>query len=224
MEFLKLIIKICIIFSVSTGYSASPSEWTLIAEEDNIRVMRGGEEKDGDFPFKVEGEIDASLEQVVNILLDFDRKPEWSPKCDRVTTIEKYSDYKYFVNEKYLSPWPARNREFFLLGEIIVKDEDHVVITARSDDSRGLEDPSSVVADVDHLDIYLTRLSDNKTNMVFIFQGDLKGWIPQWLKSLIQGKWPLLFMQGIREQLKKDDITWCSGYKAIADSFNGTER
>jgi hypothetical protein len=55
--------------------------------------------------------------------------------------------------------------------------------------------------------------------MVFIFQGDLKGWLPKWLNDLVEEAWPLQFMQGLRAQLKKEDIIWCPRYKAIAHEF-----
>ena len=157
--------------------------------------------------------------QVLNIILDFERKPEWSPKCEKVTMISKHSDFNYFVKEKYLTPWPVRDREFFLLGEINIK-EDGVIITARSDDPQGLADPKCITAEVSHLDIILNKLPGNRTEMVFIFQGDLKGWLPKWINDLVEKAWPLQFMQGLRAQLKKEDINWCPRYKAIAHKFN----
>jgi hypothetical protein len=218
-----LLITAFLVLTAEATYCELTAEWRLLAEEDNIRVLKKVEVDGRETPFKAEAEIDASVEQVLNIILDFERKPEWSPKCEKVTMIRKDSDFDYFVKEKYLTPWPVRDREFFLLGEIIIN-RDGVIITARSDDPQGMADPECITAEVYELDIILNRLPDNRTEMVFIFQGDLKGWLPKWLNDLIEEAWPLQFMQGLRAQLKKEDINWCPRYKAIAHKFSSKGR
>ncbi len=219
MQYLSRLIAVFLFFTAVTANSESTAEWELLTEEDNIRVLKKTGVEDKEIPFKAVGKFDAPIEQVLNIILDFERKPEWSPKCERVTTIKKYSDSNYFVKEKYLTPWPLKDREFFLAGKIII-DRDGVTVNARSDDPQGLADPKCITAEVFDLDIVLTRLPENKTKMVFIFMGDLKGWLPKWLNDLVEEAWPLRFMQGLRAQLKKKDIRWCTRYKAIAHKFN----
>ncbi len=215
MRYLTLLIAVVFFFTAGAADSEPTTDWILLSEKDNIRVLKKTEVEGTETPFKAEAEIDASVEQVLNIILDFERKPEWSPKCERVMTIKKYSDLNYFVKEKYLTPWPLKDREFFLLGEIIIN-RNGIIVTAHSDDPQGLADPECVTAEVFDLDITLTRLPGNRTAMVFIFQGDLKGWFPKWLNDLVEEAWPLQFMQGLRAQLKKEDISWCPRYKAIA--------
>ncbi len=83
MRFLQLLIALALILIAETVYSGNKAEWNLIANENNIRVYRLIDAKNN--PFKAEGEIDATVEQVLNVILDFERKKEWSPKCEKVT-------------------------------------------------------------------------------------------------------------------------------------------
>jgi len=111
MRHLTLLITAFLVLTAEATYCELTAEWILLAEEDNIRVLKKAEVEGRETPFKAEAKIDASVEQVLNIILDFERKPEWSPKCEKVTIIRKNSDFDYFVKEKYLTPWPVRDRD-----------------------------------------------------------------------------------------------------------------
>jgi len=63
-------------------------------------------------------------------------------------------------------------------------------------------DGSYVQADVKILDVYLEKIGETKTKITFEFHGNMKGWMPTWLMNIIQKKWPLRFIQGLRKRMK----------------------
>ena len=88
-------------------------------------------------------------------------------------------------------------------GEIVQLSKNKVLLKAHSvdkeEDYRHLKSEKHIQADVKYLNLTLSAVNPNKTKIEFEFHGDMKGWMPLWLMNLIQKKWPLRFIQGLRK-------------------------
>lgn len=180
------------------------AEWTHILDEDGISVYSGEISTDGIIPFKANGIVNASIKDVTKILKDYEKKNQWSPKLKSVKMHEILPEEKYIFSEYYKTPWPAADREFLLSGGIKYINQNQILFYAQSIKHNKKRD-DHIQADVKFLNVELTSVAKDKTKIDFTFHGDMKGWMPVWLINLIQKKWPLRFIQGLRKQVKLID-------------------
>jgi len=175
--------------------------WKQIANEDNITVF-SKDAKNAIIPFKATGIIHSSLRDVLEALKDTDSKNLWSPKLKSVKLHKILNQKEYLFSEFYKTPWPATDREFLLKGKIQKISNTMYEVSAHSIDNGKLANDDHIQAQVEYINIILEEVSPNQTRIQFEFLGDMKGWMPVWLTNLIQKKWPLRFIQGLRRHLK----------------------
>lgn len=180
-------------------------EWELLVEKNGIQVYGAKETSDGLIPFRTKATLNHPFERVLTVLLDADRKPEWSPKLKSTTVHKKLSPTKYILSEYYNTPWPATDREFLMLGELY-PENDKFTLTATTHIDPKLADKSHIQVDIQKLVVTIERINDTQTAFEFIFLGDMKGWMPSWLVNLIQKQWPFKFVKRLNSQLEKKDI------------------
>ena len=176
------------------------ANWTLVHKEAGIEVYAGEYEKSGVIPFKAIGVVNAPIHKVSELIENDQLKPEWSPKLKSVVIHERISKNELIFSEYYKTPWPAVDREFLLKGIIIRHSESHIEYVGKSINNQ-YKDEDHIQALVQTLNFNLKSIDENSTHITFEFNGDMKGWMPIWLMNLIQKKWPLRFIQGLRLQL-----------------------
>jgi uncharacterized membrane protein len=174
------------------------SEWKKILEEDTISVY-SEQEAVGVIPFKAIGIVDANIDIVYQVLIDHKNKHLWSPKLKSVKVHKKLNNNIIYFSEYYKTPWPAVDREFLLKGQI-TKTKNKVILSARSIEDNTLDNSDYIQARVETLHLELIPVGKSKTKVIFEFFGDFQGWMPIWLTNLIQKKWPLRFIQGLRKR------------------------
>jgi len=186
--------------------TATAAKWTYLLEQDGIKIFSSTSSHSGVIPFKATGIVNANIKRVLNVLLDHQRKNEWSPKLDEVKMHNRISNRVYVFSEYYRTPWPATDREFLLEGKVLVHNKDNVELLAKSIENAAYSDDRYIQTDVKYLNLLIRKVSSNKTEVTFKFHGDMKGWMPVWLMNLIQKKWPLRFIQGLRKQVRVEDL------------------
>ena len=207
---MKITLFWILIFSFHAIGAQLPSDWEPFYNEQGIELERAPKSADGLIPFRATTVVPYSWQKVLNVLLDVRRKPEWSPKLKQVKIHEILKPNQVYFSEFYSTPWPASDREFLMEGNIIT-DGKGAILTAKSIHSKNLEDDDHIQADVQYLDVALTPAGPGKTKVVFTFLGHMKGWMPVWLINIIQKKWPVRFLQGLKKQLDKKPV-WSEGY------------
>jgi hypothetical protein len=184
-------------------YAFSLETWKEIGNEDNIIIL-SKPAKNGVLPFKAIGVIDSDSKTLLSILKDHSQKPKWAPKLEKVILHKQISKSEFIFSEYYKTPWPASDREFLLKGTILTNPDNTISLKAysvdQSKDYSHLKSERHVQADVKYLNLTLKEIAPQKTEIEFEFHGDMKGWMPLWLMNLIQKKWPLRFIQGLRKQ------------------------
>lgn len=186
------------ILLISFTSQASVHKWKKIAEEDNIQVF-SRKSDNSLLPFKAEGMIEANVDDILAALKNHKTKNKWSPKLKNVKLHKQLAEDEYVFSEYYKTPWPASDREFLLKGSIKEISPNKYQLKAKSINDNKLKDDSHVQANVKVINVIIEKVSENKTKLEFEFHGDMKGWMPIWLMNIIQKKWPLRFIQGLRK-------------------------
>lgn len=199
---MKTVLILSVLFFSSSVFSEN---WELLVEKQGIKVFGAKETEDGLIPFRTQAVLNFPFERVLTVLLDADRKPEWSPQLKSTTVHKKLSPTQYILSEYYNTPWPATDREFLMLGELYPEKDKFTLIANTHLDPR-LADKNHIQVDIRKLVVTIERIGESKTAFEFIFLGDMKGWMPSWLINLIQKQWPFKFVNRLNKQLSKKDI------------------
>lgn len=205
MQNIKTFLAIYFTFSNLNLFAFENTEWTLVSTEDDIEVFGSKEKENGLIPFKAQTNLKYSIDDLLKVLLDYNSKPQWSPKLSKVKIHKIFSFKNILFSEFYKTPWPAKDREFLLEGHIKTS-HNKVELVAKSIKNANYSNQSYVQADVHFLNLTLEKITTNHTKVSFEFLGDMKGWMPIWLMNLIQKKWPLRFLQGLQKQVQKKQL------------------
>jgi hypothetical protein len=180
-------------------------DWYEIANQDGISIQTT-DTADDIIPFKARGTINAKVERVLEILMEHENKNLWSPKLKFVKIHKELGGDEFIFSEYYSTPWPATDREFLLKGKLSQLADKKYSLKAHSlspkgENAKRLRDIGHIQANVRYLNVFIEEVAPGKTEIQFEFHGDMKGWMPVWLMNLIQKKWPLRFIQGLRKQI-----------------------
>ncbi len=191
-------LTLCLACLISSAHTYS--SWKLVHSEKGIKVFAGKHRKSGVIPFKAIGTIHASVSEVAEVIEDDKLKPLWSPKLKEVIIHERLNENEVVFSEYYKTPWPSTDREFLIRGQILRHSSKDIEYIGKSVNHANRDD-DHIQADVKMLNFRLKELRPNQTQITFVFNGDMKGWMPTWLMNMIQKKWPLRFIQGLRKQV-----------------------
>ncbi len=188
--------------------------WEPVGVYENVNLYRAVHESEGLLPFKADAELDTPYENIVMALLDAERKPDWAPKLKSTVVHARISTNSFEYSEYYETPWPFKDREFLLHGTVEYR-PDRIVFHAANSENPHLARSDHLRANIRVLTFEIVPLSERSTRVVFTFSGDLGGWIPGFVKTIIQRKWPVRFIQSLRDYLATNDLPETERYRSL---------
>lgn len=199
--------------SFSKGF-CNISKWEKIEVIDGVTLFRSLEKSDTLLPFKATAKLNVPYQKIVMALVDAERKDSWAPKLKHTTIHNKISANHFEYSEYYTTPWPFHDREFLLLGTVEYK-TDRILFSAENSPNKKLADTTHLLANVKVMEVAIIPLSPDTTQIEFTFSGDLGGWIPVFVKNIIQKKWPIRFIQAMKSYIKKSPNLQTPRYLAL---------
>jgi hypothetical protein len=182
--------------SCSAGLS-STTQWEQVDTIEEVVLFPSLNESDDLVPFKAIAKLNVPYQKIVMALLDAENKNTWAPELKFTTIHNEISTNQFEYSEYYTTPWPFDDREFLLVGTVEYK-SDRILFTAQNSINKELADKDHLLANVEVLEFVIIPLSQDKTQVEFTFSGDLGGWIPTFVKNIIQKKWPIRFIQAMQ--------------------------
>ena len=184
---------------------AAELEWEFISDEQGVELYGATQKIDGQLPFKAITEIQAPYQQIIMALMDHEQKPSWAPKLKSTKFHFQNEDNHFAYSEYYETPWPFYDREFLLDGTIEYRDNS-VIFEASNLTKKSLRADNHVLVDIAVLTVEVTPVSSDSSKIIFTFSGNMGGWIPNFVKNIIQRKWPILFLQALENHLLNEEI------------------
>jgi hypothetical protein len=198
--------------SLSTG---GPQEkWEYLATYEGVDLFRHSIETDHLLPFRAEAVLEVPYDRIVMALIDTERKNRWAPKLKSTTIHSQISSNCFVYSEYYTTPWPFEDREFLLKGRVIYLN-DRIVFQAENAENKMFADTGHLCADIKQLEFAIIPLAENKTRVSFTFSGDIGGWIPSYVKTIIQKKWPVRFIQSLNAYIAETDSIVSERYRLL---------
>lgn len=196
---------------------STDGQWEAIGSEEGVSLYRARVKIEGFLPFKAVADLDVPYEKIVMALVDAERKPIWSPKLKSAVVHRQLSANGFVYSEYYETPWPFDDREFLLSGRVRYE-PDRVVFTAVNAPDVRLAREDHVTVDIQTLVVTIIPLAGNRTRVSFAFSGDLGGWIPPFVKTIIQKRWPVRFIQALKNYAATADQLETPRYRALEKS------
>lgn len=178
------------------------ADWEQIDTVEGVKLYRSLDESTDDLlPFKAIAQVDVPYQKIVMALVDAESKSSWAPKLKFTTIHNEISTNRFEYSEYYTTPWPFDDREFLLMGTVQYRG-DRILFKAENSANKNLADKDHLLANVKTLEVAIIPLSATTTQVEFTFSGDLGGWIPTFVKNIIQKKWPIRFILAMQEHIK----------------------
>jgi hypothetical protein len=196
-------------FLALTSFVASPgvgraAGWEVVGKKDGITVTTR-EVPGRDFPtFRGVGVVHGNLFDVLAVLRDIKRHPEWLERAVDVRLVRKINQREYVIYGRTDAPWPVSDRD------AVYQSKTHVdlvkkTVTIRFWAARGHVPRRDGVVRMTKLRGFyrFTGLSERKTRVIYQVDADPGGLLPTWLAKQATKWLPLRTLQGLRRQVKR---------------------
>jgi hypothetical protein len=195
-------IILTMIVSLHVIYASAQGGWKLIANKDQIKIYSQAVPESKIKAIKVDCVVDASLSQMVALLLDVEAGTQWVYKTKSCTLVKKVTPSDLYYHSEISLPWPLDNRDFVA----------HL---------RTTQDPVTKVVTVDGpvvsgmvpLKQNVVRVSNSKGRWVltplpgkvrieYTLHTDPGGYIPAWAVNAFAAEGPMETFKSMKQQLK----------------------
>jgi len=203
-----------VLMGMVLAQSAYGSRWEYVKTYEGVDLYQALQTGEGKLPFRATADLDVPYQKIVMALVDVERKNDWAPKLKEATIHAQYSTNEFEYSEYYTTPWPFKDREFLLRGTITYH-AGQVLFAAVDSVNQGYAREDHVQANIDILEFAVIPLTAEKTRVQFTFSGDMGGWIPSFVKTIIQKKWPVRFIQSLQRRIQTVQILETARYRAL---------
>jgi hypothetical protein len=152
---------------------------------------------------RVEVDLRGSVDQLAAILLDVDKYTEWAYATRKSELIKKLGPAKLIYYSEIEVPWPATDRFFYALFEM-VKDPAgkfmQVISSSTSYDGPAPKDMVRVPYSKGSWNV--TQLSKNIVHVDYILELNPGGSLPAWILNLFSTKGPMETFENIKSKMQ----------------------
>ena len=159
--------------------------WVLKDNDDGVKIFTRGVENSKIKAIKVECQLDATLPQLVAVLMDVRNSEEWLYHTSSNYIVKQVSPADIYYYSMVEMPWPISNR-YFIAHLMVSQDAVTKVVTI---DAPCIADMVPVKPKVVRIansngKWVLTPLSNGHVKVVYTLHADPGGSIPAWLIKL----------------------------------------
>jgi len=183
----------------------SQKEWTLKKHKNGIEVYTKEHQNSSINSYKLQTKFKGSFEDVIAMVLDFNRYENWVKNCISSEILEKKGNDTIIYYSKFKTPWPASDRDFVNKVHVKYQEDDQVTITS-TPSSYNVEKEDGVVRVVNYKDEWnISEINDSTVSMELEGFYDPGGSIPKWIVNLFIVDGPYQSVLKIKENADKTD-------------------
>lgn len=216
-RFLVCITALLMAAGTASGEGLPPEDgpWELRKESDGIQIYTT-EYAGSDFEaFKAVTVLDASIEQLMAVMIDPKSCLEWVHNCIVSRAFGEgdfYDRYAYSVNDM---PWPVADRDYVLhINTRGDKASNQVVMRLNAVPGARKENDDYQRVEVSDTLYRFEPVSANKTRLVWVQHTEPNGAIPSWLVNSLVVDIPLKSIKNLEQVAQQDKY---NGYELIYD-------
>jgi len=184
----------------------SQDDWKLKTDKDGINIFTRTFPDSKFKAIKVEVELDATLSQMVAVVLDVNTGAQWVYSTKSSVLLKQVSPSELYYYSEVSIPWPAANRDF--IAELrAVQDSHSRVVTIY-----GPVFPDYLPVKKDIVRVrrsegkwVISPLAKGRIKVEYTLRVDPGGDLPAWLVNLFVTKGPFESFKKLKEQLRKPE-------------------
>jgi hypothetical protein len=177
--------------------------WKEVTRKDGITISAKHVPESKIKGLRVECTFNASLSQIVALLLDVEAATQWVSHTKSAYLVKKVSPSELYYYSEVSLPWPLDNRDF--VARISISQNSHTkVVTVEAPAIPGWIDKKTGVVRIDHSvgSWSLTPINGKTTRVQYVLQVDPGGVIPAWLVNSLSAQGPMDSFRKMRIQLE----------------------
>ncbi len=182
----------------------SQDDWKLKSDKDGISIFTRTFPDSKFKAIKVEVDLDATLSQLVAVILDVNTGAEWVYSTKSSVLLKQVSPSEVYYYSEVNIPWPAANRDF--IAELrAVQDSHSRVVTIY-----GPTFPDYMPVKKDIVRVrrsegkwVISPIAVRKIRVEYTLRVDPGGDIPAWLVNMFATKGPYESFKKLKDQLRK---------------------
>ena len=197
--FFTLILSV--VFSLS---GRSQEDWKLKTNKDGIAISTKTFPDSKFKAIKVEVELDATLSQLVAVIMDVNTGAEWVYSTKSSVLLKQVSPSEIYYYSEVSIPWPAANRDF--IAELrAVQDSHSRVVTIYGPIFPDYLPVKKDIVRVRHSEgrWVISPVTKQRIRVEYTLRVDPGGDLPAWLVNLFVTKGPYESFKRLKEQLRK---------------------
>jgi START domain len=189
-------------------YCLVNSQWEKIFNKKNITVYSQKTPGTDVMAFKAGGILNASIEQIMEVLRKVEISEEWMPDIGQKIAIKEFSDLAAVTFSVNKLPWPFADREMMLHNELRLDSlRKYLVLDVYSVDSSNYPvGESNIRAHMYCGQTLIRPAGKEKTEIELILFLDPRGYIPAWLVNMAQKKMPYDFLRALEKKAAKTNF------------------
>lgn len=196
-----------LVFFCITAFSlnAADDSWKFAKSADGVTAYTRSVSTSSFKEYKVETEVDATLTQVVAMLMSVADMPQWVDRCAEASILKEISPTESITRSVTASPFPLKNREAIAHGKL-TQDPNTKIVTMTSSGRPDYIPPDSKyerVAKVRGTWI-LEPKPGGKVHIKMIGHTDPGGVIPAAIANQFVVMIPFNTIKNLRNQIKKE--------------------
>lgn len=204
--YLSLMYKIFILSFFLACYFPvmAQQSWQLSTEKDGMKIYTGTVSDSKFKAIKVECDYNATLSQLVSVLLDVKTCPEWVYNTKSCVLLKQISPSELYYYSEVSIPWPAQNRDF-VAHLTVTQNPETKVVYMDGPAIPGMVPIKKGIVRIDHSTgkWAITPIAENRIHVVYTLQVDPGGAIPAWLVNMFAAEGPSQSFKKLRLQLQK---------------------
>jgi hypothetical protein len=199
-------VALLLALSPATSHADSGAGWEPIRNEAGIQVSRKVVPGSPFVAFKGEGDVQAPLLAVADVLVDVPRENQWLDSVREARVLRKVSETEYIMYSHLGTPPPLTDREFVADVSLTIEpSRQGLTVTMHS-----VDDPTA--PHTDYVRALLTESSftlhanpDGSTHVTAEIHCDPKGNLSGWVVNFFQRNWGVNTLKSLRRQVAKGE-------------------
>ncbi len=176
--------------------------WEEIGNEDGVKSFRKDVPGSKIVAFSGETVIKASMERILWVLMSNEHRKKWVHRLKDSRVLERKSKYSAIIYQEFGLPIPISNRDYVYQADV-KRSGTGAIVDIRSTTHPKAPKTVGVRAYLRRCQYVLEPRGPGETFIRVEVHTDPKGLLPSWLVNLIQKKWPLNTLSGIRKMTQK---------------------
>ena len=172
--------------------------------------------------FKATGTLNAPIDQIMEVLRKIEISKEWMPDIEVKYMAEEFSDIDGITYSINKLPWPFSGRELLLRNKLrLDRKKKYLVIDIFSVEDASFPVGKGNVRAFMHMGhTYMRPVGKKRTEILFVFYLDPKGYIPAWLVNLKQKTLPYNFLKSLEEKAGTTHFELRPAFRNYLDQLN----